>query len=56
MLGSEVVNSWFKGIAMGPEAARIALEADVDRAVDYRSNQVLRKHQGQVRWGLRESL
>jgi hypothetical protein len=41
------VNSWFKGIAMGPDAARIALEADVDQAVDYRSNQVLRKHKGQ---------
>lgn len=48
MLGTEVVNSWFKGIAMGPDAARISLEADVDQAVDYRSNQVLRKHRGQV--------
>lgn len=46
-LGSEVVNSWFKGIAMGPEAARSGLEADVDASVEYKSNQVLRRHKGQ---------
>lgn len=48
-LGSEVVNAWFKGIAMGPEAARAALEEDVDGSVEYRSAQVLRTHKGQVR-------
>jgi hypothetical protein len=48
-LGSEVVNTWFKGIAMGPDAARVALEADIDAAVQYRSHQVLRHHKGQVR-------
>jgi hypothetical protein len=48
-LGSEVVNTWFKGIAMGPEAARDALQADIDTAVAYRSHQVLRHHKGQVR-------
>jgi hypothetical protein len=48
-LGSEVVNTWFKGIAMGPEAARDALQADIDTAVAYRSHQVLRHHTGQVR-------
>lgn len=47
-LGSEVVNTWFKGIAMGPEAARGALRADVDTTVAYRSHQVLRHHKGQV--------
>lgn len=47
-LGSEVVNSWFKGIAMGPEAAREALQADCDTTVAYRSHQVLRHHKGQV--------
>uniref|UniRef100_A0A383VV95 Uncharacterized protein n=1 Tax=Tetradesmus obliquus TaxID=3088 RepID=A0A383VV95_TETOB len=46
-LGSEVVNSWFKGIAMGPEAAREALQADCDTTVAYRSHQVLRHHKGQ---------
>jgi hypothetical protein len=44
-----VVNAWFKGIAMGPEAARDALQADIDTAVAYRSHQVLRHHKGQVR-------
>jgi hypothetical protein len=47
-LGSEVVKTWFKGIAMGPEAARDALQADIDTAVAYRSHQVLRHHKGQV--------
>lgn len=46
-LGSEVVNAWFKGIAQGPEAARRALADDIDNAVTYRSNQVLRNHKGQ---------
>lgn len=47
-LGSEVVNTWFKGVAMGPDAAKANLLADVDGAVEYRSNQVLRTHKGQV--------
>eukprot|EP00882_Tetradesmus_deserticola_P000474 GHRQ01000520.1.p1 GENE.GHRQ01000520.1~~GHRQ01000520.1.p1 ORF type:complete len:371 (+),score=163.02 GHRQ01000520.1:352-1464(+) len=46
-LGSEVVNAWFKGIKMGPEAARDALRADVDSTVAYSSHQVLRHHKGQ---------
>lgn len=45
-LGSEVVNAWFKGIAEGPESARHCLMDDIDDAVTYRSNQVLRNHQG----------
>lgn len=48
-LGNEVVNTWFKGIAMGPEAARNHLLADIDTTVMYRSHQVLRHHKGQVR-------
>lgn len=50
-LGSEVVNTWFKGIAMGPEAARDCLRCDIDEAIMYRSHQVLRHHKGQVGQG-----
>ncbi|KAI8476496.1 MAG: hypothetical protein J3K34DRAFT_401522 [Monoraphidium minutum] len=46
-LGREVVNAWFTGIKEGPDAARHALQEDVDDLVTYRSNQVLRNHKGQ---------
>lgn len=37
-----------QGIAKGPEAVRQILLDDIDDAVTYRSNQVLRNHKGQV--------
>jgi hypothetical protein len=42
-----VVNAWFKGIAKGPDAARVPLSNDVDDSLTYRSNQVLRNHKGE---------
>lgn len=37
-----------QGIAQGPESVRQVLKDDIDDAVTYRSNQVLRNHKGQV--------
>jgi hypothetical protein len=45
-----VVNSWFRGITLGADAAAPALVADVDDGVKYHSSQVLRHHSGQVCW------
>eukprot|EP00879_Flechtneria_rotunda_P000344 GHRR01000435.1.p1 GENE.GHRR01000435.1~~GHRR01000435.1.p1 ORF type:complete len:370 (+),score=100.51 GHRR01000435.1:174-1283(+) len=45
-LGTEVVNSWFKGIAMGPAAALDNLRQDTDESVEYCSKHVLHCHKG----------